>query len=95
MGMRATLIELDTLVPAGAWYAPYRGRRLWCQAARELMGQEGWLVLPGQGVSGCDVHECIALEHAWQVREGEVELSLVEVTAAARQGALGLEAPRA
>ena len=90
MGMRATLIEVDALIPAGVWYAPYRGRRLWCQAARELIGQEGWLVLPGQGVTGCDLHECIALEHGWDVREGEVELSLVEVAAGARQGELGL-----
>jgi hypothetical protein len=52
------------------------------------MGQEGWLVLPGQGVSGCDVHECIALEHAWQVREGEVELVLREVTSPVTQPGL-------
>ena len=91
MGMRATLIEVDLLVPERLWYAPYAGQRLWCRAAREMIRDDNWLVMPGQGVSGTELHHAIIFsEHAWEVRQGEVELVLVEIEPKARQGDLAL-----
>ena len=37
------------------------------------------------------LHNVIFSEHAWQVREGEVELLLVEIEPSRRQGGLPLE----
>ena len=91
MGMRATLIEVDGLVPERLWYASLAGRRLWCRAAREMICDDGWLVMPGQGVSGTELHNAVIFaEHAWEVRQGEVELVLVEIEPMARQGDLAL-----
>ena len=88
--MKAVLIEIDRAVIPPMWYATYAGARLWCQPARELMGDDGWVVLPGQGVPE-SLHNVIFSEHAWQVREGEVELLLVEIEPSRRQGGLPLE----
>lgn len=91
MGMRATLIEVDGLVPERLWYAPLVGRRLWCQAAREMVRDDGWLVMPGQGVGGDDPYSAVIFaEHAWEIRQGEVELMLVEIEPTVRQGDLPL-----
>lgn len=93
MGMRATLIEVDGLVPERLWYAPLAGRRLWCQAAREMVRDDGWLVMPGQGVGGDDPYSAVIFaEHAWEIRQGEVELMLVEIEPTARPGDLALAA---
>lgn len=93
MGMQATLIEVDGLVPERLWYASLAGRRLWCRAAREMICDDGWLVMPGQGIGGEDLHNAVIFaEHAWEVRQGEVELVLMEIEPMARQGDLPLAA---
>lgn len=87
MRVLATLIEVDHLVPERLWYARYGGRQFWCQAQQELISSEGWLLLPGQGVSGVEAeHAIIFEEHAWQLRQGVVALVLVEVEAAVSGG---------
>lgn len=73
--MKASLIEIDTLVGPPLWYAHLAGRRLWCQEALELMGSDGWVVLPGQDIPDSQ-HRVIFPEHGWVCREGEVELVL-------------------
>ena len=87
--MNATLIEIDHLVTPPLWYAAHSGQRFWCVEAREMLGSDGWLVLPGQGIP--ESHNLVVLpEHVWLVREGEVELVLREVVGTERQGALPL-----
>ncbi len=87
--MRAVLIEVDHNVTPPCWYAGLAGQRLWCQEAREMIVSDGWLVLPGQGIA--EGHNNVILaEHAWNVREGEVALLLVEVEPMARQPNLSL-----
>ena len=92
MGMRATLIEVDLLVPERLWYAPFRGQRLWCREVRDMASlSEGWLVMPGQGVGEGDPHSAVILpEHVWEVRQGEVLLVLMEVEPTTRQADLAL-----
>jgi len=82
--MHATLIEIDATCPPGYWYASLAGQRLWAQAVRECEMEDCWLILPGQGVPWCSVPVVFA-EHAWQVREGEVELRLHEVPGSTQQ----------
>jgi hypothetical protein len=86
--MHASLIEVDYNLAPHLWYAGLAGRRLWCQEARELMGSDGWLVLPGQGLP--DYCQLIFPEHGWVVREGAVELVLQELVGVARQSCLPL-----
>jgi hypothetical protein len=88
--MKASLIEIDTLVGPPLWYAHLGGRRLWCQEALELMGSDGWIVLPGQDIPDSQ-HRCIFPEHGWVVREGDVDLVLkVRTVSEEKQKELGL-----
>ena len=79
--MKATLIEIDTVVPVNRWYASHPGLRLWANRARAVSGRLMWHAIRGQQIPGCMLSErlWIALEHAWQVREGDVELRLIEI----------------
>ena len=87
--MKASLIEIDHNVAPPLWYAILAGQRFWCQEAREMLISDGWMVLPGQGLP--ESHNLLIFpEHAWTVREGEVELVLREVVPAEQQGALPL-----
>ena len=89
--MRATLIEVDAACPPGYWYSILAGQRLWAQEGRECAVADCWLILPGQGV---DHHPepVVFLEHAWSVREGEVELRLHVVPGTVTQLGLGVGA---
>ena len=86
--MKATLIEIDRAVPPGYWYAGLAGQRLWAAEGRECLVADCWKVVPGQGIadSGTGV---IWAEHAWTVREGEVETVLIEVEPVGRKRDLG------
>ena len=86
--MKATLIEIDGAVPPAYWYARYAGKRLWCTQARVAWGGECWLAVPGQGIPE-HPDSLIFSEHAWQVREGEVELVLLEIEPVGRKRDLG------
>jgi len=79
--MKATLIEIDCGIAHRFWYARHPGLRLW---ARQVNG-DLWHVMPGQAnpVTGDSSNLLVDLEHAWQVREGDVELRLIEVPHAA------------
>jgi hypothetical protein len=83
--MKATLIEIDTVVPVNRWYASHPGLRLWATQEHGFSAQKMWHVLRGQQIPGVMLSErlWIALEHAWQVREGDVELRLMEIPNAA------------
>jgi hypothetical protein len=83
--MRATLIEVDAACPPGYWYSTLAGQRLWAQEGRGFR----WLILPGQGVAS-HPEPVIFSEHAWQVREGEVELRLHVVPGTVTQLGLGV-----
>ena len=85
--MRATLIEVDAACPPGYWYSILAGQRLWAQEGRECAVGDCWLILPGQGVKS-HPEPVIFSEHAWKVREGEVELRLHVVPGSTTQ--LGL-----
>ena len=87
--MKATLIEIDAATPPGYWYALLAGQRLWAQEGRECAVADCWLILPGQGVEH-HPEPVVFSEHAWSVREGEVELRLHEVVACATQPGLAL-----
>jgi hypothetical protein len=79
--MKATLIEIDTVVPVNRWYASHPGLRLWAMRENGYWGRKMWHALRGQQIPGVMLSErlWIALEHAWQVREGDVELRLIEI----------------
>ena len=83
--MKATLIEIDHGVPEQRWYASHPGLRLWANRKRAVSGRLMWHALRGQQIPGVVLSErlWIALEHAWQVREGHVELRLIEIPDAA------------
>lgn len=87
--MRATLIEIDVCCPPGYWYHEHRGTRLWACLGTKLHPNDSWVVLPGQGISTKDFDPVVFFEHAWQVREGVIELELTEV-GEDRQQSLGL-----
>ena len=89
--MRATQIEIDAACPPAYWYHHLAGRRLWCTPGRETLTGDCWKVVPGQGIadSGTGV---IWAEHAWQVREGEVALVLLEIEPVGRKRDLGSSA---
>ena len=89
--MRATLIEIDALCPPGMWYARYAGQRFWAQEGRECEVSDCWLILPGQGIPS-HPEPVVFTEHVLNVREGRVELRLVEVADTTAQPGLGLEA---
>ncbi len=76
MSIFATLIEIDPLCPPGYWYARLAGKRLWARPGNECDERDCWIVLPGQDTTANLV---ILAEHAWTVREAEVEIRLVEV----------------
>jgi hypothetical protein len=84
--MKATLIEIDCGAPEALWYARHPGLRLWAQKSYFLGRVLAWNVLPGQdALCTCGINEplWVNLEHAWQVREGDVELRLIEIPSAA------------
>ena len=88
--MKATLIEIDTVVPVNRWYSSHPGLRLWARKSyviRPYRGRvPGWNVLPSQdALCKCVMSELlwVNLEHAWAVREGDVELRLIEIPNAA------------
>lgn len=87
--MHATLIEIDTCAPEPHWYARYPGLRLWCFGETQVRGDADWHVLRGQGLAEQQVDFWLSIhaEHAWVVREGEVELRLVECDAGPPEGA--------
>ena len=83
---KATLIEIDHGVPERRWYARHPGLRLWArQVNGDVYGESTdpplWRVMPGQAVPVTDDSSnlLVDLEHAWQVREGDVELRLIEI----------------
>ena len=82
--MMATLVEIDHACPPQYWYARYAGQRLWCRPAREAPVSSCWVVVPGQGVTE-HPDNVIFPEHAWQVRDGEVETVLIEIEPRSRQ----------
>ncbi len=79
--------------PAGVIIGPITlaGQRLWAQEGRECAVGDCWLILPGQGVAS-HPEPVIFSEHAWQVREGEVELRLHVVPGSTTQLGLGVVA---
>jgi hypothetical protein len=86
--MKATLIEIDYgAVPEPRWYASHPGLRLWANRDHGFSATPMWHVLRGQQIPGVDFSErlWVDLEHAWQVREGDVELRLIEIPNAAGQ----------
>ena len=74
-------------LPTRLLYSILAGQRLWAQEGRECVVGDCWLILPGQGVAS-HPEPVIFSEHAWQVREGEVELRLHVVPGSTTQ--LGL-----
>ena len=91
--MKATLIEIDATCPPGQVYSDLAGRQFWAVSGTEVMEDDGcWCVLAGQGYRGLTGPLIVLAEHAWLVREGEVELVLREVTSPLTQPDLGLEA---
>ncbi len=91
--MKATLIEIDATCPPGLIYSDLAGRQFWAIPGTEVMEDDRcWCVLAGQGYRGMTGPLIVLAEHAWLVREGEVELRLVEVTSPVTQPDLGLEA---
>jgi hypothetical protein len=84
--MKATLIEIDQGIAGQRWYASHPGLRLWARQKYGIGIDPLWNVLPGQEVLGTYVNSeriWVDLEHAWQVREGDVELRLIEIPNAA------------
>jgi hypothetical protein len=88
--MKATLIEIDCGIAHRFWYARHPGLRLWArQVNGDVYGESTdpplWRVMPGQAnpVTGDSSNLLVDLEHAWQVREGDVELRLIEIPSAA------------
>lgn len=79
--MNATLIEIDICVPEPRWYGRHPGLRVWARKEYGTAWDLRWHVLPGQSVHGVvdSSNLWVDLEHAWQVREGEVELRLMEI----------------
>jgi hypothetical protein len=75
MHVLATLIEIDPGCPPGYWYAHLAGRRLWARPANEWEERDCWVILPGQEAPAGSV---ILSEHAWTIREAEVDFRLVE-----------------
>ncbi len=81
---KATLIEIDCGIAHPCWYARHPGLRLWARKVNgdvygESTDQPIWHVLPGQAVSFITDDSSILrvdIDHAWQVREGDVELRL-------------------
>ena len=82
--MRATQIEIDAACPPAYWYAALAGQRLWAQEGRECAVADCWLILPGQGVPS-HPEPVVFAEHAWVIREGEVELRLHVVPGSTQQ----------
>jgi len=81
--MKATLIEIDQGAPESRWYAKHHGLRVWAVSVHAYYpGDSAWRLLPGQQVP--DIAPAVGLrvdaDHAWTVREGEVELRLVEIS---------------
>ena len=83
---KATLIEIDHGAPEPRWYARHPGLRLWArQVSGDVYGESTesplWRVMPGQAVPVTENSSNLLVdsEHAWQVREGEVELRLMEI----------------
>jgi len=89
--VKATFIEIDRAVPPGYWYAGLAGQRLWAAEGRECLVADCWQVLPGQGIAD-HPNNVILAEHAWQVREGEVALVLLEIEPVGRKRDLGSSA---
>jgi hypothetical protein len=80
--MKATLIEIVHDAPEPRWYARHPGLRLWARLYRNF-GRYKWKVLRGQQIPQNMFSKkqrlIVDLEHAWQVREGDVELRLMEI----------------
>lgn len=83
--MRATLIEIVDKghgIPDSWWYAKHPRLRVWAEKTQGVFcGQPAWRVIPGQEIPGENPMDGLWIdeEHAWSVREGEVELKLVEI----------------
>lgn len=85
---RASLIEIEQGLPEVCWYARYGGLRLWVERTTAYIhGSPAWRVLPEQGIPWLveAAGWLIEAEHAWEVRESEVEWILREVTPESRQ----------
>lgn len=81
--MKATLIEIDQGAPESRWYAKHHGLRVWAVSVHAYHpGDSAWRLLPGQQVPDIapEVGLRVDADHAWMVREGEVELRLVEIS---------------
>lgn len=77
--MRAVLIEIDGGLRTPRWYAKHPGLRVWAEP--RSCYESKWRLLPGQSIPGIteSSHCHVDVGHAWDVREGDVELRLIEI----------------
>ena len=79
--MKAMLLEIDQGLVGRMWYCKHPRLRVWARPKHGTGESVRWGLLPGQTIPG-EVESqylTVDLEHAWVVREGNVELRLVEI----------------